>query len=123
MRACAGLERFRWQSAFSTWLQGITLNVCREAFKRRGRLPAVELDDALVAANGAAPGDGRPIDLERAIRALPDGYREVLVLHDIEGYTHEEIGRQLGITAGGSKSQLSRARRAMRAALGKGTTR
>ncbi|HXO41405.1 MAG TPA: sigma-70 region 4 domain-containing protein, partial [Thermoanaerobaculia bacterium] len=55
------------------------------------------------------------IDLERAIRELPDGYREVFILHDVEGLTHEEIGGQLGIDAGTSKSQLSRARRALRA--------
>ena len=56
------------------------------------------------------------IDLEQAIAALPDGYRDVFVLHDIEGYTHE-IAQLLAIEAGTSKSQLSRARRALRAAL------
>ena len=53
-------------------------------------------------------------DLERAIAELPNGYREVLVLHDVEGYTHKEIASMLGIEEGTSKSQLSRARRAMR---------
>ena len=56
-------------------------------------------------------------DLERAISELPDGYREVLVLHDVEGYTHKEIAAMLGIEEGTSKSQLSRARRAMRTLL------
>jgi RNA polymerase sigma-70 factor (ECF subfamily) len=57
------------------------------------------------------------VDLERAIAALPPGYREVLVLHDVEGYTHAEIGTLLGLDAGTSKSQLARARQAMRSAL------
>jgi len=57
------------------------------------------------------------VDLERAIERLPAGYREVFVLHDVEGYTHEEIGGLLGIESGTSKSQLSRARQRLRAAL------
>ena len=57
-------------------------------------------------------------DLERALSALPPGFREVLVLHDIEGYTHEDIATMLGVQLGTSKSQLSRARAAMRRALG-----
>jgi RNA polymerase sigma-70 factor (ECF subfamily) len=59
------------------------------------------------------------IDLERVIAMLPDGYREVLILHDIEGYTHEEIGTLLGVESGTSKSQLARARRAVRVRLAK----
>jgi RNA polymerase sigma-70 factor (ECF subfamily) len=67
----------------------------------------------------AAPLDRlEPLDLERAIAGLPDGYRTVLVLHDVEGYTHEEIGAALGIAPGTSKSQLFWARQAVRAALG-----
>jgi len=57
------------------------------------------------------------MDLERFIGELPEGYREVLVLHDIEGYSHEEIGRLLQIEVGTSKSQLSRARKSLRASL------
>ena len=58
--------------------------------------------------------------LERAIASLPEGYRDVVVLHDVEGHTHEDIGRMLGIEAGTSKSQLSRGRRALRQLLGHG---
>jgi RNA polymerase sigma-70 factor (ECF subfamily) len=57
------------------------------------------------------------IDLDTAISALAPGYRAVLVLHDIEGFTHEEIAQRLGITAGTSKGQLFKARRAVRARL------
>ena len=63
------------------------------------------------------PGDADRLDLERAIAALAPGYREVLVLHDVEGYTHEEIAASLGITAGGSKSQLFKARAKLRRLL------
>jgi RNA polymerase sigma-70 factor (ECF subfamily) len=61
--------------------------------------------------------DERRLDLEHAIRALPPGYREVVVLHDIEGYTHDEIAALLGIETGTSKSQLFRARRTLRERL------
>jgi RNA polymerase sigma-70 factor (ECF subfamily) len=54
------------------------------------------------------------VDLEAAIAALPAGYRAVLVLHDVEGFTHAEIARQLGLAVGTSKSQLFAARRAVR---------
>jgi RNA polymerase sigma-70 factor (ECF subfamily) len=64
------------------------------------------------------------VDLERAIATLPDGYREVLILHDIFGYTHEEVGVMLHIESGTSKSQLSRARNVLRRWLDeKGTRR
>jgi RNA polymerase sigma-70 factor (ECF subfamily) len=58
------------------------------------------------------------LDLERALGRLADGYRAVVVLHDVEGHTHEEIARILGIDPGTSKSQLSRARRMLREWLG-----
>jgi RNA polymerase sigma-70 factor (ECF subfamily) len=61
------------------------------------------------------------MDLERAITALPDGYRTVLVLHDVEGFTHQEIGERLEITTGTSRSQLHHARRAMRGLLAGGS--
>ena len=76
--------------------------------------------------NGAVPltdeipswrSDEHRLDLEHAIQALPPGYREVVVLHDIEGYTHDEIAGLLGIETGTSKSQLFRARRALRERL------
>jgi RNA polymerase sigma-70 factor (ECF subfamily) len=57
------------------------------------------------------------MDLEGAMTKLPDGAREVFVLHDVEGYRHEEIAELLGIAAGTSKSQLHRARMALRAHL------
>jgi RNA polymerase sigma-70 factor (ECF subfamily) len=114
-RAAAALGRFEWRSTLATWLGGFVINCARERLRAR---PLIAIDPealAVVPAPAASPGEA--IDLERAIAALPDGYREVLVLHDIEGYTHDEIAGRLGIAAGTSKSQLFHARRAVRARL------
>ncbi len=122
LRAAERLPRFRWESALGTWLAGIALNCAREAVRseRRGRgRSAAGGGDAPEPAPHAAPPPAPPesIDLARAVNALPEGYRTVLVLHDVEGYTHEEIGRMLGIESGTSKSQLHRARRRVRETL------
>lgn len=116
IRVCERVSTFRWESTFATWLTAIGLNLCREFLRRRGRFQTVEAGAELELVIQSRPGSW--IDIERAIASLPDGYRAVFVLHDIEGYTHEEIGDHLGISDGTSKSQLSRARRAMRATLG-----
>ncbi len=118
VRAIERLETFRWESSLRSWLIGIALNCSREFLRRQRRTEPAEpwAVDELPALRRAA-GELNRIDLERAIAHLPDGYREVLILHDIEGYTHNEIGEFLGIETGTSKSQLSRARRAMRARL------
>lgn len=116
IRATERLGQFRWESSFGTWLTGIGLNMCRDLWrKRNGR----ELDwngEQELVAEGATRDVGI-IDLERAIALLPSGYRTVLILHDLEGCTHEQIGQRLGITAGTSKSQLFNARRTVRALL------
>jgi RNA polymerase sigma-70 factor (ECF subfamily) len=115
IRAAEHLGRFRWESAFSTWLSGIGLNVCRDMWRRKnGR----DIEWSAAFEGGvAAPAVDERIDLERAIELLPVGYRTVLMLHDLEGFTHDEIGERLGIAAGTSKSQLFCARKAMRALL------
>lgn len=116
LRAADGLDGFRWGSTLSTWLTGIAVNICRES--RRSRPREVEAE-ALVepAASFSDPSGGAALDLERALAALPDGYRRVVVLHDVEGYTHEETARLLGVETGTSKSQLHQARRALRRLL------
>jgi RNA polymerase sigma-70 factor (ECF subfamily) len=116
VRAVRQLAGFRWESSFKTWLSAIALNLAREVLRKRGRAAITELPDDL-ATPATTRRDGVRIDLERAIARLPDGYRTVLVLHDVEGYTHEEISRHLEIAVGTSKSQLFDARRALRAML------
>lgn len=116
MRALEGLAGFRWGSSLSTWLCGIVFNCWRESRRRQAR--AQELTVIEGARTMAHPPSPDTVPLERALAGLPDGYREVLLLHDLEGYTHEEIARHFGIVEGTSKSQLHRARRALREALG-----
>ena len=124
VRAWSKLSLYRGESAFSTWLHRLAVNVVLNARKtegrRRGRF-APEADDPqdampIVAVARSAPA-GIGIDLEAAIAALPPGARRVFVLHDIEGYKHEEIAGMLEITSGGSKAQLHRARLLLREAL------
>jgi RNA polymerase sigma-70 factor (ECF subfamily) len=112
VRAVERLGTFSWRSRLRTWLAGIAIHWFHEE-ARRDRDADVELsDESLVAATTARPIDR--VDLERALRELPAGYRAALVLHDVEGFTHEEIASLLGVDAGTSKSQLSRARRSLR---------
>lgn len=115
VRAVEGLEGFRWESTLRTWLVSVALNVGRERARRAGRETPV--GDPVKDPVGDVEMPVESIDLGRAIDALPDGYREVLVLHDLEGFTHEEIGGLLGVAAGTSKSQLHRARARVRARL------
>jgi RNA polymerase sigma-70 factor (ECF subfamily) len=114
IRAAGQLERFRWESSLRTWLCGIAVNCCRERLRRGLPFTGPEFQ----AESLAAPvRPWQSIDLERAIARLPSGGRVVFVLHDIHGYTHDEIGRLLDIESSSSRSQLVRARRALRAML------
>lgn len=115
LRAAERLTSFRWESSLRTWLSGIALNRCRELLRARSR--DGEAPGEPPEPRSSAPAEEDRIDLERAVRALPDGYRMVFVLHDVEGRTHEEIGRLLGVEAATSKSQLSRARARLRERL------
>ncbi len=114
LRAVRGLPRFRWESSFRTWLMGIGLNRAREVLrKRKLRGESTELPDV----GRDPPPLADRMDLERAIQCLPDGYRTVLILHDVEGFTHPEISERLEIAIGTSRSQLHHARRALRKML------
>jgi RNA polymerase sigma-70 factor (ECF subfamily) len=120
LKAAERLGSFRWEAAFASWLTAIGINVALETLRRRGRRREVDLpeDHESLRTSGPTPLAALdPVDLERAIGALPEGYRTVLLLHDVEGYRHEEIAERLGVTAGTSKSQLFHARRSLRAAL------
>ena len=113
IRAAASLAAFQWRSSLRTWLTGILINCVRESKRKRERQAEEQIPDNFPAPAARSALDG--ISLENAIANLPSGYRQVLVLHDLEGYTHEEIGALLEISPGTSKSQLHHARRAIRA--------
>ncbi len=111
LRAVRGLSGFRWESALRTWLVGIAVRCALETGRRRLPSRPLEGDDE----HSSVPHTGDlAIDLDAAISALSNGYRQVLVLHDVEGYTHAEIAALLGVDEGTSKSQLSRARATLR---------
>jgi RNA polymerase sigma-70 factor (ECF subfamily) len=121
VRATTSLSRFRGDSSFGTWLTGIGLNRARDFLRHRSRRPSgfeVEDGDAwLERLSVRADTAGERIDLERALSLLPDGYRVVFVLYEVEGFNHGEIAHRLGISEGTSKSQLHHARRALRVLL------
>jgi RNA polymerase sigma-70 factor (ECF subfamily) len=108
LRAVRQLSGFRGESALRTWLVGIAIRCALEMGRRAIPEPAIEPD--LV----ATPPEVSSLDLDVAVAALADGYRQVLLLHDLYGYTHVEIAALVGIDEGTSKSQLSRARAALR---------
>jgi len=125
VRAWEKLNLFRGESSFGTWLHRLTVNVVLNARKSDGRNRSrfEENDDdaggmdarAGVVGTPLAPGD--LLDLEEAVTKLPTGARRVFVLHDVEGYKHEEIAEMLGVTSGATKAQLHRARLLLREAL------
>ncbi len=119
VRAWGKLPTFRGESAFGTWLYRLAVNVVLTRRRReRGDRHALIDDDATLEQQAARlPPTGIRLDLEAAMSRLPEGSRQVFILHDIEGWTHEEIANQLGMVPGTSKSQLSRARSALRRML------
>ena len=119
VRAWEQLGTFRGEAAFATWLHRLAVNLVlmdRRQAARRREDPLPEGEQAAALARADAPLELR-MDLEAAVAALPPMARQVLVLHDVEGYQHAEIGRLLGIAEGTSKAHLFRARRLLREAL------
>ena len=120
LKAFRSIKGFRGDSSFYTWIHtiatSVSLNGLRKVKKFRTRESS--LDDALTV--GAVTRRAEPDLKERlrqAIDNLPEGYRTVFVMHDMEGYTHEEIATALGVQPGTSKAQLFRARAKLREAL------
>ena len=125
LQAYRKLGRYKGDSSLGTWLYRLAVNLCLDRLRsRQGRMDSVtdSLDE-----EDARPvvAPGRPtelnvtrMDLERAVGELPPSYRSAFVLHDVEGYQHDEIARMLDITEGSSKSLLHKARRRLRTLLG-----
>jgi RNA polymerase sigma-70 factor (ECF subfamily) len=119
------IASFRGESAFSTWLHRITVNVVLMQLRKKG-LPVVSLEETLEPVEEGGPqkdfgckdqilaGSIDRLVLERAIASLPPGYRIIFVLHDVEGYEHNEIAEMLACSIGNSKSQLHKARTKLR---------
>jgi RNA polymerase sigma factor (sigma-70 family) len=121
VRAWQRLKTFRGDSAFGSWLYRLAINVVLEdsrgTRRRESHHVTAGADDLVDALRGRAIHDDDRMDLERAIASLPAGARQVLILHDIEGYKHEEIARMTGTAVGTVKAQLHRARKLMRERL------
>ena len=120
IRAWRKLALFRGDAAFSSWLHRLAANVvlaAKRSEKRQRARVFTTGDPSLFETSGTEPNHDLSMDLERALAALPPRAREVLVLHDIEGYRHREIASMMGIAPGTSKAQLHRARILFREAL------
>ncbi|HSJ12904.1 MAG TPA: sigma-70 family RNA polymerase sigma factor [Longimicrobiales bacterium] len=123
VRAFRALPRFRGESRFSTWLHRIAVNSALHGRRWRQRRVSNEVALPLAPEQATRPEQTvLRLSIQRALDTLPEGMRQVVVLHDVEGYTHEEIGAELGITAGTSKSQLFKARAKLRRLLRAGDT-
>jgi len=118
---------FRGESAFSTWLHRMAVNVVLMQLRKKS-LPVVPLEETLESEEGppkkelgaqdpVLSGSIDRLRLQRAVEALPPGYRRIFVLHDVEGYEHNEIAAMVGCSIGNSKSQLHKARMKLRESL------
>lgn len=122
VRAWQKIGAFRGESAFSTWLYPIAVNTALSERRARARRSKHFFATDDLEAYDRAERPARPergLDIERALDQLPEGARAIFVLHDIEGFKHQEIAEQTGIAAGTSKAQLHRARKLLREALGR----
>jgi RNA polymerase sigma-70 factor (ECF subfamily) len=119
VKAWQSLAGFRQDAAFSTWLHRLAVNTALMDLRSRAGAEALETDDAVLEFH-TAPNTRRDLgmDLEKVVAKLPPRARAVLVLHDVEGWKHEEIATELGMAVGSSKAQLHRARGLLRGLLG-----
>ena len=120
VKAWDKLDTFRGEAAFGTWLYRLGINLMSTYRVARSRRPTWLTADEEPREDFAVAGaaiDWSSIDLDAALATLPEGARKVFVLHDVEGYRHEEIGEIMGIAPGTSKSQLHRARMLLRERL------
>ncbi len=119
LRVIRALPRFRGESKFSTWLHRIAVNAALQARRRDNTRQDREVPMPDTIAARSTIGDPLLTQrLEEALDRLPEGMRRVLILHDVEGYTHQDIGELIGVVPGTSKSQLFKARAKMRQWMG-----
>lgn len=119
VRAWQKLAEFRHESAFGTWLYRLAVNVALMDIRSRGANPVGFVDEESLPEHGDTPFcAAEREELERAVGKLPPRARAVLVLHDIEGWKHEDISQELDMAVGTSKAQLHRARALLRKLLG-----
>lgn len=120
VRAFEKLDGFRGDAAFSTWLHSVATSVVLNGLRKRKKIRSRERRMEAAAHIGVTPRHAEP-DLKRrlheAVDGLPDAYRTVFVMHDLEGYTHREIATALDVKTGTSKARLSRARARLRIEL------
>ena len=121
VRAWQKLGTFRGESKFGTWLHRVAINVIlgRRASMKTERARRHEGDEIFETLPSRPAGTEHRVDFDRAIVKLPQGARQIFVLHDVEGFKHEEIARLLKINIGTSKAQLHRARMLLRGHLGR----
>lgn len=120
LRAFDRLGAFKGRSALSTWLHAITVSVSLNGLRKvkRHRQRETDLEEAATVYRTTREAEpDLKTKLRCAIAALPERYKAVFVMYDVEGYTHEEIGHVLGLPVGTSKARLSRAREKLREAL------
>jgi len=121
VRAWQRLGSFRGDSALSSWLHPLTVNVAlserRSRRRRTSRVMSTDDPAAFERPETKEAGPEAGVDIDRALETLPAGARAVFVLHDVEGYKHQEIAKMTGVATGTSKAQLHRARRLLREAL------
>jgi RNA polymerase sigma-70 factor (ECF subfamily) len=117
------IDTFKGDAALGTWLYRMAMNLCLDRLRSKaGRADrqTASIEDVRewrFAGRGTLDGGVKRIDLERAIARLPDACRAAFLLHDVEGFEHQEVGRMLGVSDGTSKSQVHKARMRIRAFL------
>lgn len=122
VRAWQALPGYRFEAAFSTWLHRLAVNTALMELRTRRSRPLSDGEEDALEYVGSVDSAGHltalSMDLEQAVASLPPRARAVLVLHDVEGWKHEEIADMLGMAVGSSKAQLHRARGLLRARMG-----
>jgi RNA polymerase sigma-70 factor, ECF subfamily len=124
LTALRKLSSFRGEAAFTTWMHRVTVNACYDLLRRRQRQPMLERGDQDLPAPEPAPRPDHAddvvlsVDVQRALMHVPEDFRAVMVLHDVQDLPQEEIAAILGIAVGTVKSRLHRGRVALAKALG-----